>query len=253
MSRPTPHGLPARSIIASTLLGTHPPRMPGRLLVAITKRFGVSEGTARVALSRMVDKGELTNEDGNYVLAGPLLERQGRQDAARRRPRSDWSGVWQVAIVVGPPSGLKHRQDRRLRLQRLKLGELREGVWLRPDNLDLPRPEFGADVLFSSARLEADPVELAAELWVLDQWADEARTFVAGLAEATVRLDRDDDDRLLSGFVLSAAVLRHLLADPELPRELWPPDWPGPALRDVYDSFDEAYRRLLRRFFAAEL
>ena len=60
--------LSARSVIASTLLGTVPPRLPGRLLVAFAGEFGIQAGTTRTALSRMVDRGELRHlEGGRYV------------------------------------------------------------------------------------------------------------------------------------------------------------------------------------------
>lgn len=251
MSDGRSRGLPARSVIASTLLGTHPPQMPGRMLVAITTRFGITEGTARVALSRMVENGELVNHGGNYALTGRLLDRQRRQDASRRPQPTDWSGGWHVAVVAGPPSAPKHRQERRARLKSFKLAELREGVWLRPDNLALPAGSVAEDVLSWSATTDSDPVRLAAELWDLEAWATEAADLLDGLTEATSSLDVDDNEGLQSGFMLSATVLRHLVADPELPRELWPPGWPSAELRTAYDSFDAAYRRLLRRFFAS--
>ena len=47
---------------------------------------------------------------------------------------------------------------------------------------------------------------------------------------------------LADGFVTSAAVLRHLQADPLLPDELLPARWPGAALRADYDRYDAAYR-----------
>ena len=75
MTRPP---LSARSVIASTLLGSDPPRLAGRLLVAIGEPFGIPRGTMRVALTRMVDRGELTNIDGTYKLRGELLQRKER-------------------------------------------------------------------------------------------------------------------------------------------------------------------------------
>ena len=47
----------------------------------------------------------------------------------------------------------------------------------------------------------------------------------------------------------SAAVLRHLQADPLLPEDLLWMGWPGTALRDDYDVYDRAYRSLLRDWF----
>ena len=45
--------LPARSVLASILLGTHPPRLSSRALVAAGALFDISEGTVRTALSRI--------------------------------------------------------------------------------------------------------------------------------------------------------------------------------------------------------
>ena len=72
--------LSARSLIASLLLRTRPPRMRGARLVQWCGLFGVAEGTARVALSRMVERGELQTRDGVYEPAGRVQSRQGAQD-----------------------------------------------------------------------------------------------------------------------------------------------------------------------------
>ncbi|MGH9084385.1 MAG: PaaX family transcriptional regulator C-terminal domain-containing protein, partial [Acidimicrobiales bacterium] len=64
-------------------------------------------------------------------------------------------------------------------------------------------------------------------------------------------LDAGDPGGLAEGFVTSAAVLRLLQADPLLPRELRPPDWPGDDLRADYDRYDAAYRAVLRTWFAS--
>ncbi|MEM7286035.1 MAG: PaaX family transcriptional regulator C-terminal domain-containing protein [Actinomycetota bacterium] len=244
-------GLSARSVIASTLLGTHPPEMDGRFLVAFAKRFGIAEGTARVALSRMVDRGELENAGGRYRLAGHLAERQGRQDAARASVSGAWDGRWVQAVAVGTASPTR-RATRRSQFAAAKLAELREGVWLRPDNLETDRAALeGPDVVWASMEPAGDPTELANHLWDLEAWATEARALTEGLRASADGLAADDDDLLAPGFVLAAAVLRHFLADPELPEALTPEAWPAAELRGAYDEFDTAYRALTRRFFLA--
>jgi phenylacetic acid degradation operon negative regulatory protein len=54
--------------------------MPGSRLVRWCGIFGIAEGTARVALSRMVERGELVADDGVYELAGRVRGRQPAQD-----------------------------------------------------------------------------------------------------------------------------------------------------------------------------
>lgn len=253
MIESAPTSLSARSLVASTLLGTHPPELPGRLLVALAARFGIAEGTARVALSRMVDRGELTNRDGTYALSGHLLARQQRQDTSRHHAVREWGGSWVLAVVTGP-AGASQRAARRTSLTTLKLAELREGVWVRPDNLDPDRLSDevvweAPDVLWGTADLDVDHADLVAELWDLDGWAATASRLVEALQGDTARLRATTDAELAPGFELSAAVLRHFVADPALPAELLPEQWPGPALHQAYDAFDAEYRGHLRRFF----
>jgi phenylacetic acid degradation operon negative regulatory protein len=58
-------------------------------------------------------------------------------------------------------------------------------------------------------------------------------------------------DDLAPGFVVSAAVLRHFQADPLLPLELLPKDWPGAKLRAFYENWDARYRTLLAEWSRA--
>ena len=204
--------------------------------------FGIAEGTIRTALSRMVASKELAAEgDGRYRLIAPrLLERQARQEATTKAWRNKG---WRFAFVSGNERrAAPERTSLRNAMKALRMAELREGVWLRPDNLKQPRlPEAQAALetqcLQAVGRPEQDDKELAARLWDLDAWADEAE-------ELRARLWREIE--LAPGFVLSAAVLRHLQADPLLPDELLPSHWPGPGLRHDYAQWDQAYRALLR-------
>jgi phenylacetic acid degradation operon negative regulatory protein len=82
---------------------------------------------------------------------------------------------------------------------------------------------------------------LAASLWDLDGWARRAERLRRRLDDLAVT----GDAMLAPGFVLSASVLRHFQADPLLPDELLPADWPGRSLRREYDAWDVAYRAVL--------
>jgi phenylacetic acid degradation operon negative regulatory protein len=125
-------------------------------------------------------------------------------------------------------------------------------VWARPDNLELdPAALAGAHSSWATAELDdarptaapssQDARVLARALWDLDGWAVEATSLLRELRALPV----DGTDALAPGFVLSAAVLRHLASDPLLPDELLPRRWPGDELRSTYDAWDRAYRRLL--------
>lgn len=237
--------LTARSVLASTLLGVDPPELPVSYLVHMGELFGINENRARVALSRMVSSGEVTTDgEGRYRLTGHLLERQHRQRASRSGHTRAWPGTWHLVVVVTTGSTPEVRARRRRVLAGARLAEFREGVWLRPDNLDLL---LGDDVVpdlavFTDA-VPTDPALLAGQLWDLDAWAARARDLL-GQLDALPPRHRSD---LAPGFVLSAAVLRHLQSDPLLPDELVPGRWPGERLRRVYDDWDTRYRQVLAR------
>lgn len=252
--------LSARSLLASALLGSHPPKLRGSLLVAFGGRFGINEGTIRVALSRMVERGELANINGYYQLEGKLLERQERQDRSRTPPRSGrrtpWNGTWEQAVVtvIGRPASQRARLRRSLTA--LGLGELREGVWMRPANLDeqrLPRAraEAGSQVNWFTVN-EVDQttsVELVNALFELDQWEATAGRLIDAIDKAVA--DMGADDAMVSGFKLASATVRHLVHDPLLPHALTPKGWPADELRTIYGVFESSYQQQLRQFFAA--
>jgi phenylacetic acid degradation operon negative regulatory protein len=228
--------------MASALLGMDPPELPVAQLVRLTGLFGISENRARVALSRMVAAGEATSDGaGHYRLAGHLADRQARQSASRAGVTAEYDGSWWLAVVTTSGSTAEVRGTRRRTLAYARLGELREGVWMRPGNLAVLLPgSLDADIEVMRA-IPPDPAGLAARLWDLGDWAGRAGELLADLD----MLVPDGPEALAPGFELSAAVLRHLQADPLLPRQLEPPGWPGARLRERYDAWDARYRATL--------
>lgn len=241
--------LTARSVVASTLLGVRPPRLPTRQLVGACALFGISDGTARVAISRMVAAGELAPAEGGYALTGALLDRSARQDLSAEAATRPWTAAdgWTMAVVVGDARPATERAALRRAAEALRLAERREGVWLRPDNLP-PGPREAEAVVASqcdrfTAVPDGDGADLAASLWDLTGWAARAERLLDALDRTRPTLHDGDRTALPEGFVLSAAVLRHLQADPLLPSALLPADWPGPALRVVHQDWRRAFDR----------
>jgi phenylacetic acid degradation operon negative regulatory protein len=246
--------LTARSVLASVLLGTDPPWLPTTLLVRTAGLFGISEGSTRTALSRMVGSGEAVAEDGGYRLAGRLVARQARQSASRRAETRRWDGTWELVTIEG--DGARSPADRaalREALAALRLVELREGAWGRPDNLHPDRSPDALQVATQWCRwwrgTIPDPAPEPTDLWDLRGWSTTAAALRAEMAELLPGFEADDPAGLADGFVTSAAVLRHLQADPLLPVELRPFGWPGDALRHDYERYDQAYRTTLRHWF----
>jgi phenylacetic acid degradation operon negative regulatory protein len=245
--------LTARSVLLSLLLGNQPPRAPVSRLVRTAALFGIAEGTVRTALSRMAAAGELVPRDGSYELAaGHLLARHERQQRSRAAITESWNGDTWIHAVVGS-SGRRPAAERaqlRLDLTNARLAELREGVWLRPDNLGdrLGEPSTSGLTWFMSSPIGSH-TDLAARLWDLDAWATAARRLIDDMDRLDSPLASGDHRVLADGFVTSADVLRHFQADPLLPPALSPGDWPGDALRARYDAYDATYRSVLADWF----
>ncbi|HXA88169.1 MAG TPA: PaaX family transcriptional regulator C-terminal domain-containing protein [Mycobacterium sp.] len=221
-------GMTARSVVLSVLLGAHPAWATASELIRLTADFGIKETTLRVALTRMVSAGDLIRSADGYRLSDRLLARQRRQDEAMRPRVRTWRGDWIMLIITSVGTDARTRAALRTTMHHQRFGELREGVWMRPDNLD-PQldPEVAARVRVLRAGDDA-PAELAAQLWNLPAWAETGHRLLDEMTQAS-----DVPGR----FVAAAAMVRHLLTDPMLPAELLPADWPGARLRAAYHDF----------------
>jgi phenylacetic acid degradation operon negative regulatory protein len=247
--------LNARSVIGSLLLGIHPPRLPGSRIVEWCTRFGIAEGTARVALSRMVDRGELRSGQGVYELAGRVRALQRAQDWSLAPDLAEWDGAWRLGIVDGAAREAPARAALRHAMRRVRHAELREGVWARPDNLppaSAPAESWlvvDEQCAWWTGAPGDDPARVAAACFAPAEWAARARALLDRLVAVTDALDAGDDGALAPGFVVGAATLQHARRDPLLPGELLPSPWPGDDLRAAYDRFQKSFAASLARAF----
>ena len=228
MSKRVSQVLTARSVVLSVLLGAHPAWATVAELLRLTSDFGTKDSALRVALTRMVSSGDLVRSDDGYRLSDRLLARQRRQDNALNPATRDWNGDWITAVITTVGTDARTRATLRTALQDNRFGELREGVWLRPDNLDAELPAIArsrARVLRTS---DDNPTDLAHQLWHLPDWSKTGHRLLREMNAAN-----DIPDR----FAVAAAMVRHLLTDPVLPAGLLPADWPADRLRADYAEF----------------
>ena len=218
----------ARSVVLSVLLGAHPAWATAGELLRLTSGFDIKESTIRVALTRMVSAGDLVRSEDGYRLSDRLLARQRRQDDAINPRVRTWDGTWITLVITSVGSDARTRAAQRTTLQDKRFAELREGVWLRPDNLEQELPADIENRLRILRAHDDDPAELANQLWDLPAWAETGHRLLDDMDVAANVPDR---------FVVAAAIVRHLLTDPVLPAQLLPDDWPGDRLRTAYMTF----------------
>lgn len=248
--------LSARSVLASALLGSDRARLTVAELVAVASLFGISAGAARTCLWRMASNGELSADGGSYALAGRLSERRERVDEASRIVATrKWDGTWELAIVALERRSAADRLELRKAATALHLAELREGVWIRPDNLDPQRfPTLRAVVDRQCTHFHGAATDISADkvrsLFSLDQWAQDAGLLVDAMDAALGAGNRDESTESFTyEFALSIAVVRHLQLDPLLPVEFTGEDWPGRTLRATYRRFDRAVKQRMNGAF----
>lgn len=225
----TPRPVSARSTILTLMLASDELTLPSRDILAVTGAVGVSEATTRVALSRLASAGDVARHADAYSLSDRLLARRQQQRRLLYPSTKAWRGDWELAIVTTSRRTAAERAAHREQLTSLGLAELREGVWMRPANLERPWPPSATAIV---RRLDAGPIddarELARSLWDLDRWRFEGRQRLAAIASATSPAAR---------FAACVASVRHLMTDPTLPEPLRPEGWPADALRAGYEDY----------------
>ena len=220
--------LTARSVVLSVLLGAHPAWATVAELLRLTSDFGIRESTLRVALTRMVHAGDLVRSDDGYRLSDRLLARQRRQDEALHPMARDWDGTWITVIVTAMGTDARTRGALRSTLQDNRFGELREGVWMRPDTLSGTLPTLTRGRVRVLRARDDSPAQLAGQLWHLPGWSKTGHRLLREMSGA---------NDIPGRFTVAAAMVRHLLTDPVLPAGLLPADWPGESLRAAYAEF----------------
>ena len=190
-----------------------------------------------------------------YELAGHLRRRQPAQDWSLAPEPKQWEGGWLLGVVEAGARSPSERSALRDAGRQLRMVEVREGVWTRPDNL--PRAAAPAEAwaradaqcTWWTARPDAEGAALATRLFEQDAWAAHATKLVGHLDASTVNVASGAGPAIADAFVVGAAALAHVRADPLLPAELCGPDWPGDALRVAYREYQRAFSDAVREWF----
>ncbi|MFI0976509.1 PaaX family transcriptional regulator C-terminal domain-containing protein [Streptomyces sp. NPDC021093] len=236
--------------------------MPVAALIRLLAAVGVDAPSVRSAVSRLKRRGLLVSArtaDGaaGYALsddARQLLDDGDRRIYGRAQPRL--TDGWVLAVFSVPEAERAKRHVLRSRLARLGFGTAAPGVWIAPGGLyeetrhTLERLQLVEYVdLFRGDHLGfAATADAVARWWDLPGMAKQHEDFL----ERHEPVLREWESRPAPGGAEAEEAYRDYLpaldswrrlpyADPGLPAELLPDDWPGVRSAEV---FAELHRRL---------
>ncbi|GAA2997706.1 PaaX family transcriptional regulator C-terminal domain-containing protein [Streptosporangium longisporum] len=243
--------------LLTTLLGEYldssDADLPSMAVVAMLGEFGISESSARAALSRLTRRGLIavrgTGRPPVYHLTPRAIARhRSRMDHflgfGARPPR--WTGDWVTVSFSIPQSGQAPRHTVRKALGALGFARLYDSVWIRPGSDSGPVTQALHDILddvdgsrwsVMHARFdqEAGPHGPAAA-YDLAGLASAYEAFIARYAELRVAV-RDGEVDATRALVARTSVMdswrRFPDIDPDLPAHLLPAPWPRQAARDL--------------------
>lgn len=211
--------------------------VPTPALIDVLARVGVGEHAARSTVSRMLRRGTLQRRRvGQRGYLSPTAATRGTLARGGERAwqspvNRTWDGQWTLLAFSLPESRRADRHLLRSRLEWAGFGLLQNGLWVAPRRIDVAELLGPLDVLdhLKVFRAEAAAPTQVTEL-IDDAWD------LAGIAEGYQRfLDRWDrpeplpdapDDLARQLWLLGEWTLL-ARADPGLPVEYLPADWPA--------------------------
>ncbi|MFD5030193.1 PaaX family transcriptional regulator C-terminal domain-containing protein [Streptomyces sp. NPDC058220] len=226
--------------------------LPVAELIRLLGALGVDAPSVRSSVSRLKRRGLLVPQRTADGAAGYALSAEARQlldDGDRRiyaRPSPQLSDGWVLAVFSVPEAERHKRHLLRSRLGRLGFGTAAPGVWIAPGRLHeetrhtLRRLQLDPYVdLFGGQHLGFEPTARAVtRWWDLESIAAQHREFLAAHEpvlrgwETRAAVPSEEAYR---DYLLALDSWRRLpYADPGLPAELLPRDWPGERSADVF-------------------
>jgi phenylacetic acid degradation operon negative regulatory protein len=254
--------------LLATLLGTYgigrAEPVPAAMFPRLLAEFGISPAGARNALSRVCRRGLLeaigAGRSRAYRVtdaARAVQERRRRQFSAFGQPPPPWDGKWTLVMYSVPEDDRTLRQALRTKLTRIGFRAMRDGVWATPRDrqtgaaevLQLVTPSPAAVL---RAELVAASVSFADldRMFLLGALRSDYEHFVERFAPVRVRVREacvEPPEALVARTRLMDSWREFADADPDLPDELLPGDWPRARAGEVFSELDDALRALALR------
>jgi len=233
-------------------------------LVSLLDLLGVREKSTRQTLARMHDRGWLHRErlgrQTRWILTDDvrrLLEPGAKRIYEFGQTARPWNGSWLVLLASVPERDRHARYHLGSRLNWAGLGTIGQGTWLSPWIEDEPnvaevlrRLDLDATIFRAELGALGSPQALAQAAWDLPALRTNYEAFLAE-TDHLVRSGPTGADAAASLALLVHRWRRFPFVDPDLPAELLPSDWPGPAAARRFAEARAALTDHARRWWEA--
>lgn len=224
---------------------------PVAALVQLLAPVGIAAPAVRTAISRMVGQGWLAPVSlpagrGYQATEHAVRRLADAGDRIYRRSDRSWDGRWHLAML-DLPRDRTSRQRLRADLAFLGYAPLTDEVWVSPwVRHGLTEVVVAAGARLTSAQTDCfDPPQTPQSAWDLEglaaAYVDWLGTAANTVADHSARHGDPDEADFAARFHLVHEWRKFLFADPGLPDDLLPEDWPG---RRAADYFTQEAARL---------
>ncbi|OIK02248.1 PaaX family transcriptional regulator [Streptomyces monashensis] len=234
-------------------------------VIEVFRRAGVGEQATRSMLSRLAGRGLLSRRRAGRRTYIGLTSRSEAilRDGERRIWKTgavnrDWDGTWTLLGFSLPESWQRQRHDLRSQLTWAGFGALFSGLWIAPGEVDVSEivGELGLAAHVKVFRAHADTgmdiAEMIDETWDLPRLAAHYREFdEAWRPYSSGGTQPAAEEALALRLRLTAEWLQVIRADPRLPVQHLPADWPAAhaekTFRAVHAHLEAPARDAARR------
>ncbi|HUC22896.1 MAG TPA: PaaX family transcriptional regulator C-terminal domain-containing protein [Streptosporangiaceae bacterium] len=218
-------------------------------VIEVFARVGVSEHAARSTLARMVKRGMLARERHGRAMYFGLTAQAERilHDGEDRIWRSgavnrDWDGYWTLLGFSLPESWQRQRHELRSQLTWAGFGPLFNGLWIAPGRVEVTDlvASLGLESRVRAFHAQTVPgtdiAKMVQENWDLDAVASRYYGFLERWQNPDMPARRGDP--LAVQLLLACDWLQVIRADPRLPLEQLPADWPAAKAESLFAELD---------------
>ncbi|WP_218033384.1 PaaX family transcriptional regulator [Mycobacterium botniense] len=221
----------------------------------------IEQGSARQALARTAAEGWVSSERAGRRVRWSLTEAGRRllSEGAHRiytfgSAEQPWDGRWLVVMISIPESMRALRHKLRTQLSWAGFGSPAPGVWISPRTAAAAEAKEILDDLDVSAKalsfvaeygvLGGSQQDMVRAAWNLATIERRYNDFVTEFADLTPEAP---DEVFVAQIRLVHEWRRFPFLDPQLPRVLLPPHWPGAAAAQVFAEKHSAWREPAQR------